>query len=242
MSSVLQNDSVISKIYRVPILIKNEMRANVLSRNYKISGKFKRIYFYHIRKAGGTSVNFMFLASSTSLYDKYYKKMAQSLDNRVIIGNKVFVGWNPIILSMGKFYYGFSHRPIHKIHIPNNTFDFTIIRNPVDRLISYYKMVRHYQYYSGKNPLSRDEKRLLMVDDLKSFLRSLEKERMYRQIYMFSKNFDIDEAYNRITNLSYFFFTENFEEGVNHLNKKLKINLKMIKANQGSFSFFAKYF
>jgi hypothetical protein len=45
---------------------------------------------------------------------------------------------------------------------------------------------------------------------------------------MFSKNFDVDEAFDNIVGCSHFFFTEQFSLGVSQLSKKLGIQLKPI--------------
>jgi len=42
---------------------------------------------------------------------------------------------------------------------------------------------------------------------------------------MFSNKFNVDEAVSRVKSLSYYFFTENFNEGVFELNRKTGLNL-----------------
>jgi len=51
---------------------------------------------------------------------------------------------------------------------------------------------------------------------------------------MFSKDFDIDEAYENIIKCSYFFFIENLNDEVKILNQKINLKLKPLHINKTS--------
>jgi len=178
----------------------------------------------------------MFLATATDEYRKAYRVMGERFDNREILGNKVFVGWNRTFLRLGHYYYGFSHLPFESITIPKQSFTFTMIRDPIQRALSYYRMIAYYSDKSQK-PLEDTELPLIKAGDFISFLDKVGNNRLMRQVYMFSKKYDLDEAYERITNLSYFCLTERFEEGVNGLNKRLKTKLTFMHENKGGYKF-----
>ena len=47
-------------------------------------------------------------------------------------------------------------------------------------------------------------------------------------LYMFSKDYNIDEAYNNIRNLNFFFFVERFNHGLNLLSNILNLPLNIL--------------
>ena len=53
---------------------------------------------------------------------------------------------------------------------------------------------------------------------------------------MFSETFDVNKAYQNITSLSYFFFTEEFDQGIAELSSKLNLSLNPIHSRQSSQS------
>jgi len=106
-----------------------------------INEQYDRIYNFHIRKTGGKSVLFMFMANECQDYYKKYEELYTNIDHRIIINNKVFALWHPIILQQGNYYYGASHIPYHSLKLPDRTFTITCLSDPVDRIISHYKML-----------------------------------------------------------------------------------------------------
>jgi len=75
-------------------------------------GNTQPIYHIHIRKTGGTTINFAFLSNGTTEnLDDLYNKLSTKKNHRVISNEKVFVGWNLVLLNEGNYSFGFSHRP-----------------------------------------------------------------------------------------------------------------------------------
>jgi hypothetical protein len=58
------------------------------------------------------------------------------------------------------------------------------------------------------------------------FLQRIPKEHLCNQLYMFSAGYDIQEAVERVKGLSHYFFTEDFDKGVDMINGKLGLSLK----------------
>ncbi|MCD4762209.1 hypothetical protein K8R32_04605, partial [bacterium] len=52
-------------------------RNKIISQKYNIGNGYKRVYLFHIRKTGGTSLNFSFLSLSGSDEAAVYKKLGQ---------------------------------------------------------------------------------------------------------------------------------------------------------------------
>ena len=68
--------------------------------NYNVAGKYKRIYLYHIRKTGGTSLNNMFLSLGGNKVG-LYKKLVLSRSHRTCSKGMVYQGWNPLLIERG---------------------------------------------------------------------------------------------------------------------------------------------
>jgi len=203
------------------------VKARKLSARYRIDKNLNRIYHYHIRKTGGTSLNHIFLSLGDTKTNSLYRNLSLSFDNRLFKNKKIFVGWNKRLIKEGHYFYAFSHTPIHKLKLPKDTFTITILRNPVDRVISHYNMLLEYIEGTEKHFGLEKEKRWL-GNNFTEFLKRIPKKHLLRQLYMFSKSFDVDEAFENIIGLSHFFFTENFSKGIDVLSKKLNMELKAI--------------
>ena len=185
------------------------------------------IYHYHIRKTGGTSINFAFLSHSDAPdLDNFYRKLARKKNSRLIANERVFVGWNKRLIEGGKYFYAFSHTPAHELQIPKNTFTFTCLRDPARRVISHYKMLRYYQENNIAHPCMRVEGAWL-GDSFDDFLENIPKNHLMNQLYMFSKNYNIEEAEARIRACSYYFFTENMKQGIADLATQLNLELPL---------------
>ncbi len=185
------------------------------------------IYHHHIRKTGGTSINFAFLSNAAiPTVDDFYQQLANKKNNRLIANERVFVGWNKRLIEGGKYFYAFSHMPAHALHLPKNTFTFTCLRDPVRRVISHYKMLRYYQENNIAHPCMRVEG-MWLGNSLDDFLKNIPKKHLMNQLYMFSKNYNVEEAEERIRACSYYFFTENMEQGIAHLSARLNLELPL---------------
>jgi len=204
-----------------------DVQAGIISRTYKIASNFKRIYHYHIRKTGGTSINFAFLATcGETEVGRLYQQLAQKVNHRLIINNKVYVGWNTHLIQEGNYYYAFSHSPAHEINLLQDTFTITCLRDPARRVISHYHMLKHYAEAKINHPCMTTEGHWL-GNSFDEFLYNMPKEHLLRQIYMFSKTFNINEAAERIINCSFYMFTEQLAAAISNLSVILDINLPL---------------
>ena len=202
---------------------KQNLLCKNLSDSYNINNKYKRIYNIHIQKTGGTSLNYMLLALCGEEGSKVYSQLIRSIRHRIIYRDKVFIGWDQAAIEIGNFFYAFSHKPVHMLKIPSNTFTITCLRDPASRLISAFREQRamlkensghFFKKWHGKT--------------FKDYIVNLPKDYLLHQLFMFSTTFDINEAFDRIISCSHYFFTENFSSGIMELTKKIGIELKPI--------------
>lgn len=202
----------------------DEVRFRAMTAQYDFGGH-KRIYHVHIRKTGGTSLNQSFLKISGEDSASLYARLAQI--HRVISDDKVYVAWNVRYINQGNYFYAFSHVPLHALKLPEGTFTVTCFRDPVRRVISLYNMLMDYQVNKIAHPGMSVQGKWLgsSFDD---FLRNIPKEELCNQLYMFSAQYDIEEALERVQGLSHYMFTEDFAQGVEKLNEKTGLNLGTI--------------
>ncbi len=204
-------------------------RCRSLCEGYELPGGARRIYFYHIRKTAGISLSSAFMSLETEDGPAALQRLADR-GGRLILNDKVFVAWNWHLIEQGLYYYAFSHMPNHRFRLPENTYTITCLRDPVARIISDYKMVKGNDDADTSGAVrSRFGRRL---DSLRDYVRGARREDLLRQVYMFSKRLDVNEAADGIQSCDFYFFTERFTEGVAELSERLQMPLRVWKANK----------
>jgi hypothetical protein len=185
---------------------------------------FRRIYQLHIRKTGGTSLNHMFLKLADADADGLYSQLANTPGNRVCRNGLIYVGWNARLIDQGYYFYGFSHRPLHELRLPPDTFTVSCFWDPVERVVSHFNMLTHYRDSRIDHPCMAVEGKWL-GNSFDEFLDRIPKTHLLNQLYMFSAVLDVDEATANVRGLSHYFFTDDFFEGVQQLNAKTGLHL-----------------
>ena len=203
-----------------------------MASSYNLPGGFKRIYHYHIRKTGGTSINAMFLSLAGEDGQSNYRQLNSSRNHRLILDDKVFVGWNPKLINQGHYLYAFSHLPAHQLRLPPDTFTITCLRDPLKRLISLYNMLHEQKNEGGIHPGFKYQKPYLR-ESFYDFVHAIPEEERYNQLYMFSKRLNIDEALQTIQQCDVYFFSDAFNEGIAAINHKLGLKLTPLHIRAG---------
>ena len=209
-----------------PAFFREELLCRQIGKKQLINKKYKRIYHYHIRKCGGTSINQSFF-SQIGNRRQIYKQLNAKINHRIVINNKIIVGWNKNLINQGNYFYAFSHLPMHELDIKSDTFTFTCLRDPVRRIISHYKMLKYWIDNDIKHPSLKKESRYAQKG-ITEFIQDLPKQYLLNQLYMFSKTYNINEAVENIRNLSHFFFLEDFDKGLEILSKKIGIPIQSL--------------
>ncbi|RMG42857.1 MAG: hypothetical protein D6719_05290 [Candidatus Dadabacteria bacterium] len=209
----------------------DQLVLHTLSESYSIGpqGQYKRIYHYHIRKTAGRFVHYSFFNLDKDFENPgdLYRALSEASNagHGLLNGTKLFLGWNVQALERGLYYYGFSHEPMHKIKIPPATFTLTVLRDPVERFLSHYKMLIQFKEENIDHPCMQTEGPWL-GNSIYDFIERIPKEHALNQIYMFSENFSVDEAYRNITGLSHYMFQSDLQTGMKQLGQKLGINFE----------------
>ncbi|HET6464231.1 MAG TPA: hypothetical protein VFH55_01310, partial [Nitrospiria bacterium] len=156
-------------------------------------------------------------------------------DHRLLCNGKVYVGWNVPYINRGNYFYGFSHTPLHKLNHPKGTFTISCFRDPVKRVVSHYNMLMDFLVNKIDHSCMATEGKWL-GESFDDFLRRIPQEHLLNQLYMFSENYEINEAVARAEQLSHYFFTDNFSEGIVELNRKTGLSLEPIHIRKERYS------
>ena len=188
------------------------------------------IYHVHIRKTAGTSINLSFFNNYTEEDpNSFYQRLVAKNNSRLIKNNKVIVGWNQSFVNRGKFNYAFSHIPFHQLNLKPHIFKFTCLRDPIKRFLSHYNMLMYYQHHEPNHKILKGEGHWL-GNSFGDFLKNIPMHHIKNQLHMFSSQLDRAEAFDNIMQLDHIMFTENFADDLKTLEKKLNLQLPVLRS------------
>lgn len=199
------------------------MRRRLASQNQLPEG-FRRIYFHHVRKTAGTSLCHAFFGLDGGDPLEIEEEIYRSGHGWGNVGGRVIVPQSRYLAEEGFYFFAYSHAASHEVRLPPETFEITILRDPVKRVISHYRNLVHYQRHFPGTVHLRHEGRWLGAS-FGEFLDRIPQEHLLRQLYMFSNTFDVNEAFDRITALNEVMLTEHFAAGLAMLAQRLNIPL-----------------
>ena len=233
----------ISNKFTSPI---RQLRFNLNNPIFKMSNsntKFDRIYHFHIRKCGGTSFNLAF-SSYPNGDNKNYNTLANSHENKATFNSIPIVGWNIKHLKRGDYWYGFSHSEFERIFpLPKNTFTFCFLRDPVERLLSYYNTMKLLETHDQHHPAFKEEGQWL-GNSFYDFIEKIPRQHLQNQLFMFSRNFDINFALKNLKQIDFIgitgedeeklvaYFRENFDIDLDYIHARKSINKYNLDENE----------
>lgn len=181
---------------------------------------YDRIYHFHVRKTGGASLNFSLL----NLCGECTERNFDSLNRKgwLIHDGHACVSHNSFLLERGEYFIGWSHLAMHEIKVPDNSFTVTILRDPAARVISHYRMLRHWRANNVPHPGRALEERFL-GEDFADFLKRIPRQHLLRQLYMFSKHFSVEEALAKLERVNFIMMTETYAAHLDGLGRTLEM-------------------
>ncbi len=201
-----------------------------------IEGRYRRIYHYHVRKTGGTSINHGLLSTGGETGQQVYHRLLKNSWAMTRSGDKIFVGWDRHLIEPGNYHFAFSHFPFYELNLPADTLTITCLRDPVERVISHYRMLATYieDRQRGASNSSIDEEMWLLGNGFPAYLERLPREMLLTQLYMFSRQYDPDEAAENIAKCNQVLHTETLAVGMGELGKSLGIDIPVLTARKST--------
>ncbi len=185
----------------------------------------QRIYLFHIRKTAGTSLVRSFLALGGEDPSAVEHRISSSLMSRTRSGPYIFTCGRGT-LQQRDYFFGWSHMARHRVRIPRRTFTIVLLRDPVARVLSYYRYLLAGDVADhGMAWQVQTDERALGAKGFSNFLKVIPDELLLNQLYMFSPRFDVSEAAERIMECSAVMMTETYARDLGNLASSLGIPL-----------------
>ncbi len=200
-----------------------------LARRFELPDGCQRVYCHHVRKTAGTSLFLSFMALGGEDPMDVWRRITDSRLQRTISGGYSFASNDRKVLAEGAYFFGRSHRPFDDQPLPPRTFTVTILRDPIERVRSYFDYLVAGDD-RGAPAWVANRERLLAVDGFDAFLERVPGRGLLTQLAMFSDRLDVAEAAERIAGCSCVFFTEDFGAELARLGRRLGVPLSTHRA------------
>jgi sulfotransferase famil protein len=185
----------------------------------------RRIYLFHVRKTAGTSLVRSFLALGGEDPGAVERRISSSLLSRTRTGQYVATCGRGT-LQQGDYFFGWSHMAGHRLRLPSRTFTIALLRDPVARVLSYYRYLVAGDAAQGAMAWHvQTDERAMAGESFSDFLKNIPDELLLNQLYMFSAHFDVSEASDRILGCSAIMMTETYERDLRNLATALGLAL-----------------
>jgi hypothetical protein len=222
--------SVLVRVQRGVNAVVNQMQMRTdptyrrMARGLTLPDGSRRVFCHHIRKTAGTSLFLSFLALGGEDPMVVWRRIAASRLQRTTSAGYGFASINRSVLAEGAYLFGRAHRSVSRQPLPSGTFTVTILRDPVERVHSYFDYL-----VAGDDPdlpgqVSQRERQIVR-DGFDSFIDRVPVNRLLSQLVMFSDRLDVHEAADRVSGCSSVFFTEDFSAGLAKLAHRLDLPL-----------------
>ncbi|MEX0876984.1 MAG: sulfotransferase family 2 domain-containing protein [Phycisphaerales bacterium] len=198
----------------------------------------RRIYHFHIRKTGGTSVNRAFMGLGPRPSERVVQSLQKSPINRAKSGPYTFTRHSMKSIELGSYDYAHSHFPYDLVSIPEDTFTFTILRDPVRRVISHYRMLRDLSKdpnniaWRTKGDMPAAVEYGWLGDSFDDFLERAPISALKKQIHTFSIDLNPVRAEERIMACDAVLWTEELGDCLDKLGSTLGISLELKRDRQ----------
>jgi hypothetical protein len=203
-----------------------------LAASYELPDGSKRVYCYHVRKTAGTSLFLSFLGLGGEDPMDVWWRITHSRLPRTISGRYAFAANSRRLLAEGAYFFGRSHRAADEQPLPPRTFTVTVLRDPVERVRSFYDYLMVGDAPDAPGRVGRYQ-RQWVAGGFDQFLERVPERDLLNQVATFSSRVDVSEAADRIAGCSSVLFTKTFDEGLAMLARRLGLHLEVRRARVG---------
>ena len=200
-----------------------------------VHDEYRRIYFDHVRKTAGTAISFAFFRLSGDPYivERQLARFTFAQNN----GYR-YVWGSAALICQGKYFFAASHHPAYTVHPPGDgTFRFTILRDPIERLVSEYRYLASgaadYGLRRGAGPALRR----CASEGFDNFLDVVPRRLLTNQLHMFSESGSVSEAVDRLGKLDVVMRIEEFGGDLPRLEAALQLRLSLARERSSFFHF-----
>lgn len=189
-----------------------------------VPGGYHRIYYFHVRKTGGTSLAHAFLALAGEEPERVERRMRLPPFSTAS-GAYRFVYQDRPLLRGGHYFFGYGHGDVERVRLPEGTFTLTILRDPAERVLSLYRYLIDPRADEGQVFHALDHERRWAADGFMTFLDRVSPAQLMNQLHMFSPTGDVDEAARRILSCDSVLATHTLDEDIGELGRRLELPL-----------------
>jgi hypothetical protein len=195
-----------------------------------------RVYYFHVRKTGGTSLAHAFLSLGAEDPARVERRMRLP-PFCTASGDYRFVYQDRPLLRRGHYFFAYGHGPAETVQLPEHTFTVTILRDPIERIVSLYRYLIDPGADEGQAFHSLAYERKWAEAGFMTFLDRVSPEQLQHQLRMFSVAGDVDEAADRILACDCLLFTESLDDGLAHLGSLLDLPLAPRRVRSSTTNF-----
>ncbi len=196
----------------------------LVARRTRLPGGARRVYLYHVRKTAGTALATAFMALGGEDPAAVYARLGPR-PHVTRSGDRVYATYEAAVLRRGDYFFGWSHQPWWHLDLPGRTFTVTVLRDPVERVVSLYRYLADPASDAGLPFPAPGSDRAWAADGFGPFLDRLPPGTLCNQLYTFSRDLEPGEAAERIRATSLWFFTADFAAGLAELGRRLDLPL-----------------
>ena len=190
------------------------------------NNEYRRVYLYHVRKTAGTSVAFAFIRLSGA--DPYVIENRLSRFTFAQTNGYRYVADNAELIRQGKYFFAFGHVPAYVVSPPEiGTFRFTVLRDPIDRIVSLYRYLACPDADSSYSLTARNEERRWATEGFDRFLDQIPPYHLTNQLRMFSRSSSVNEAVDYINKLDMVLHTERLNHDLSRLQEALNLQFSL---------------
>ena len=200
------------------------------------SDEYRRVYLYHIRKTAGTSIAFAFMRLAG--VDPYLIENRLSRFAFAQTNGYRYVAHNEELIRQGKYFFAFSHFPAYVVNPPKvGTFKFTVLRDPVDRVVSLYRYLACPDADASFSLTAPIEERRWAVDGFDRFLDQIPPYHLTNQLHMFSRSLSVNEAVDCLNKLDMVLHAERINCDLTRLQEALNLQFSLKRERRSLFHF-----